>query len=232
MCASLRDDFPFKFFSTYSTQPDYRSTQNYPTKTKARVHLSLFVASRLFSRADSRSGVHITRFSQKSKMCWISTIWRKMCWISFFLKNHATLNYFFVEARGERIFATLRCLFFLSSRSTDPHTTTHAVFVDLHAHHRYVVQTTSTFVDRPRCKAHARRGGVDLFGHSACDENRHAHTPKLVLARRKNLFFKRARWENERRKKLLVSFTSCTSKSSSGGKRRPRKGNSTTRTRI
>ena len=51
----------------YSTQPNYRSTPNYPTKTKARVPLSLFVALRLFSRADTRSGVHITRFSQKSK---------------------------------------------------------------------------------------------------------------------------------------------------------------------
>ena len=51
----------------YSTQPNYRSTPNYPTKTKARVPLSLFVALRLFSRADSRSGVHITRFFQKSK---------------------------------------------------------------------------------------------------------------------------------------------------------------------
>ena len=69
----------------YSTQPNYRSTPNYPTKTKARVPLSLFVALRLFSRADSRSGVHITRFSQKNKMCGISTIWRKMCGISFFL---------------------------------------------------------------------------------------------------------------------------------------------------
>ena len=76
----------------YSTRPDYRSTPNYPTKTKARVHLSLFVALRLFSRADSRSGVHITRFSQKSKMCWISTIWRKMCGISFFLIPCYTLN--------------------------------------------------------------------------------------------------------------------------------------------
>ena len=51
----------------YSTQPNYRSTPNYPTKTKARVPLSLFVALRLFSRADTRSGVHITRFSFKSK---------------------------------------------------------------------------------------------------------------------------------------------------------------------
>ena len=51
----------------YSTQPNYRSTPNYPTKTKARVPLSLFVALRLFSRADTRSGVHITCFSQKSK---------------------------------------------------------------------------------------------------------------------------------------------------------------------
>ena len=71
----------------HSTQPNYRSAPNYPTKTKARVPLSLFVALRLFSCADSRSGVHITRFSQKSKMCWISTIWRKMCWISFSQKN-------------------------------------------------------------------------------------------------------------------------------------------------
>ena len=55
----------------YSTQPNYRSTPNYPTKTKARVPLPLFVALRLFSRADSRSGVHITCFSQKNKMCWI-----------------------------------------------------------------------------------------------------------------------------------------------------------------
>ena len=70
----------------YSTQPNYRSTPNYPTKTKARVPLSLFVALRLFSHADSRSGVHITRFSQKNKMCGISTIWRKMCGISFFLQ--------------------------------------------------------------------------------------------------------------------------------------------------
>ena len=51
----------------YSTQPNYRSTPNYPTKTKGRVPLSLFVALRLFSRADTRSGVHITRFFQKSK---------------------------------------------------------------------------------------------------------------------------------------------------------------------
>ena len=51
----------------YSTQSNYRSTPNYPTKAKARVPLSLFVALRLFSRADTRSGVHITRFSQKSK---------------------------------------------------------------------------------------------------------------------------------------------------------------------
>ena len=69
----------------YSTQPNYRSTPNYPTKTKARVPLSLFVALRLFSRADTRSGVHITCFSQKNKMYWISTIWRKMYWISLFL---------------------------------------------------------------------------------------------------------------------------------------------------
>ena len=88
-----------------------------------------------------------------------------------------------------------------------------------------------------RCKARTRRGGVDL-GHSACDENRHAHTKTRSRAKEKSLFFgnnfvehKRARWENERRKKLLVSLTSCASKSS-GGKRRPRKGNITTRTHI
>ena len=79
----------------YSTQPNYRSTPNYPTKTKARVPLSLFVALRLFSRADSRSGVHITRFSQKNKMCGISTIWRKMCGISFFLILDETLYFIF-----------------------------------------------------------------------------------------------------------------------------------------
>ena len=71
-----------------------------------------------------------------------------------------------------------------------------------------------------RCKARTRRGGVDL-GHSACDENRHAHTKTRSRAKEKSLFFgnnfvehKRARWENERRKKLLVSLTSCASKSS------------------
>ena len=53
----------------YSTQPNYRSTPNYPTKTKARVPLSLFVALRLFSRADSRSGVHITRVFPKEQKC-------------------------------------------------------------------------------------------------------------------------------------------------------------------
>ena len=79
--------FPLNSSHLYSTQPNYRSTPNYPTKTKARVPLSLFVALRLFSRADSRSGVHITRFSQKNKMCGISTIWRKMCGISFFLNS-------------------------------------------------------------------------------------------------------------------------------------------------
>ena len=54
----------------YSTRPNYRSTPNYPTKTKTRVPLSLFVALRLFSRADSRSGVHITivRFPQVTKI--------------------------------------------------------------------------------------------------------------------------------------------------------------------
>ena len=51
----------------YSTQPNYRSTPNYPTKTKVRVSLSLFVALRLFSRADSRSGVHITRVFPKEQ---------------------------------------------------------------------------------------------------------------------------------------------------------------------
>ena len=67
----------------YATQPNYRSTPNYPTKTKARVPLSLFVALRLFSRADSRSGVHITCFSQKNKMYWIS----------FFLNFFDTLDF-------------------------------------------------------------------------------------------------------------------------------------------
>jgi len=47
--------FPLNSSHLYSTQPNYRSTPNYPTKTKARVPLSLFVALRLFLRADSRS---------------------------------------------------------------------------------------------------------------------------------------------------------------------------------
>ena len=84
--------FPTNSSHRYSTQPNYRSTPNYPTKTKARVPLSLFVAMRLFSHAHSRSGVHITRFSQKNKMCGISTIWRKMCGISFFLSKNESLN--------------------------------------------------------------------------------------------------------------------------------------------
>ena len=70
----------------YSTQPNYRSTPNYPTKTKARVPLSLFVALRLFSRADSRSGVHITIvFAKSLKMNGISTIWPKLNGFGFFL---------------------------------------------------------------------------------------------------------------------------------------------------
>ena len=37
--------------------------------------------------------------------------------------KNVTLNVFFCRSdRGERIFATLRCLLFLSSRSKDPHT--------------------------------------------------------------------------------------------------------------
>ena len=73
----------------YSTRPNYRSTPNYPTKTKARDPLLLFVASRLFSRADSRSGVHITIVFPKSvKMYGFSTIWRKMYGFGFFLKNN------------------------------------------------------------------------------------------------------------------------------------------------
>ena len=98
----------------YSTQPNYRSTPNYPTKTKARVSLSLFVALRLFSRADSRSGVHITRFSQKSKMCWISTIWRKMCWISFFLEDlsHSSFSPFWNWASQGISYAYLKSFCF------------------------------------------------------------------------------------------------------------------------
>jgi hypothetical protein len=72
----------------YSTRPNYCSTPNISTKTKEHVPLSLFVALRLFSRANSRSGAHITIVFPKSlKMCWFSTIWRKMCWFSFFLDN-------------------------------------------------------------------------------------------------------------------------------------------------
>ena len=93
--------FPTNSSHRYSTQPNYRSTPNYPTKTKARVPLSLFVTLRLISRADSRSGVHITRFSQKSKMCWISTIWRKMCWISFFLQIRDTVLFWDTSSRGQ-----------------------------------------------------------------------------------------------------------------------------------
>ena len=63
----------------YSTRPNCRSTPNYPTKTKTCVPLSLFVALRLFSRADSRSGVHITIvFPKWQKMNGFSTIWRKL----------------------------------------------------------------------------------------------------------------------------------------------------------
>ena len=77
---------PINSSHRYSTRPNYRSTPSYPTKTKTCVPLSLFVALRLFSRADSRSGVHITIvFPKWQKMCSVSTIWRKMCSVSFFL---------------------------------------------------------------------------------------------------------------------------------------------------
>ena len=72
----------------YSKRPSHRSTPNYPTKTKERVPLSLFVALRLFSRADSRSGVHITIvFAKSLKMNGISTIWPKLNGFGFFLKR-------------------------------------------------------------------------------------------------------------------------------------------------
>ena len=53
----------------YSTQPNYRLTPNYPTKTKARVPLSLFVALRLFLRADSRSRSTYHLFFPKEQKC-------------------------------------------------------------------------------------------------------------------------------------------------------------------
>ena len=114
-----------------------------------------------------------------------------------------------MSKREGREFLRLFGAFYFYHPVQKTHTRTHVFFVDLHY-----------FRSIARCKARTRRGGVDL-GHSVCDENRHAHTKTRSRAKENSLFFgnnfvehKRARWENERRKKLLVSLTSFTSKSS------------------
>ena len=98
--------------------------------------------------------------------------------------------------RGEN--ATLRCLLFLS-RSKDPHNNAHSLLTC-----KRITHTSKLLFDRVVKSAH-ERGGGDL-GHSVYDENRHAHR-SLRYERKISLgiILSNESWENERRKKLLLS---------------------------
>ena len=90
-----RDDFPKQILLIF-TQLNLTIDQLRIIRQK-RKHAFLYHCLLLCdcSRALIRAQEYISLvFSQKSKMCWISTIWRKMCWISFFLEKSETLNYF------------------------------------------------------------------------------------------------------------------------------------------
>ena len=96
----------------HSTQPSYRTTPNYPTQTKTRVPQSLFIASRVFSRADSRSGVHVTSvFLKCVKMYCISffldqIISQKVVFRSTLFFTHSSQSHFTTRFRVFSVLAT------------------------------------------------------------------------------------------------------------------------------